>query len=294
MTRVDPSSSPPGDDAVLSGTSDPVAGRNRTSRIRLRYCRFALLSQAERSELFHQMSTVAAEALGLEASFERSWIGRRWSARCDEYAASAEGYLALVDQRIVAYFIHESTELQGRPSTHLISAYVSPAYQGRGLAFAANARAVLRMIVRHPFSRYYVTGSVYNPVALEGWRLRAPLPGTFYPPIDGLSEPSAELMEVARAAASQHYPELSFDADEGVLRDKNPGRPPEPFACSNEQVNDRFRAVVRPQDTVLFVVDGNRRLLLRESLEVLKAIPRAVGVRIHEARRSTRTRGQPS
>ena len=242
-------------------------------KVSLERVRFADIGDDCRERVFSEMAIVASQSTGADTPFEESWMGQAWPERCKFYADGCEAYLARSSERLVGYVVYCYGTVQGRPITHLLSAYVLPEFQGRGIAFAANARAVLRMLALHPLSQVYVAGCVYNPIALDGWRRRV-LPESFYPRLGSLTSPRKELRHVAEEVASSNFGSLDFDSIRGVLHNKNPGRRSSPPLCSSAQVNEYFAENVGSTDTVLFVIEGNRRLLMRELSVVLGAIPR--------------------
>jgi GNAT superfamily N-acetyltransferase len=174
-------------------------------------------------------------------------------------------------------------------SLELQAAFVHPAFQGRGIGFALNARMSLHELSHRPLGSRWVVIAVVNPVAFSGWRRRFQSPDAVYPRLDGVP-PSHELLEAAVAAASDLHPQATFDPLTGVLHGRTKPRSVVVPASGEAEVDAYFARNLDPAagDVLLAIVDARRAEVLRIARQVPTLCLRSLKPKAGRTRRSVR------
>lgn len=251
--------------------ADLVAPLDPAARLSFRRWRFADLSSDQATARFDELGRLAAAVATPELPAGTGWVAEDWPSRravadrSTVVAASAGGAVA-------GFMLVTQLRLAGSRAIHLQAAYVRPELQGQGVAFALNARMILRELARRPLGSRWIVMTVYNPLGVAGWRRRLSSPAAVYPSF-GEVPCRPELVQVATAAAGRLYPQLALDVGTGVLRARTGPRPAPPRS-GDDAVDRHFEQHVDAEagDTLLMVLDGRRAEVLR----CLRTIPGAL------------------
>jgi GNAT superfamily N-acetyltransferase len=245
--------------------------------VRIRRVRLGGLPAGEARRLFDRMGQVMVATLNPGGSADANWAARDWDRRWPAMR-TCDAYLAEQDGRLVGFLAYETVRVARRRAVHLLAAYILPDYQGLGIAFSINARIVFRSLLTRPLADQVLVMDVLNPLAFRAWRVRVTDGRNFFPAVGGSAEPSPGLQRVARQVAADRYPSVQFDPASGVLRGKTLPRDGDP-PHSGDLVVDRYfdrHVDASSGDTVLVVIDGNRRAVLDGLAQMVRAVPRSL------------------
>ncbi len=263
--------------------------------VSISYQRMAKLSSERAEALLDEMRAVMLQTACPEDMTPASWAYRHFESRRRSMRANSDVYLFhSEDGKLVGFLVHEITRLRGRPCIELQAGYVTPDYQGRGLAFAVNVRMLLRGIARAPMSGVYVMGVVGSAIAVRGWRDRIATDAHFYPRLPGADVPSPSLVEAAKDFAASAYSDRVFDEGCGRLHGVTSPRYTRFAECGDESVDAWFVKNVNPLegDAVVMLIDVSVGLLISHITKLVRAVPRSLGVRLRPRRHNTVSRSR--
>jgi GNAT superfamily N-acetyltransferase len=259
-----------------------------SQRLQLRRWRFGDLDAGTAASRFDELGRLVAGVATPSLPAGTGWAAEGWRERWDS-AASATVFSAHTESDLVGFMLVGDPMIAGMRSLHLQAAYVHPAFQGRGIGFALNARMGLRELGLHPLGSRWLVSDLINPVALAGWRARLRSPGATYPRVDG-GAPPPEILEAATAAAAELYPHAEFDPLTGVLHGRHRPRPGPTPSSNDAEVDAHFARHVDPAagDALLSVFDTRRPEVLRIAGRLPGAFLRSIKPRAGSTRRSAR------
>ena len=262
-----------GRQSMESGDVSP-SRRHIRSRLTYRRVRFARLSETEFEEHFAKMSLVMTEATRIDSTIA-PWASPDWYSRKDDVRRNADAIMAFDGELLVGFVAYRVRVLCGRSCVHLMSGYVRPNYQGRGIGYASNARIGIPVLLRHSFRGIYMAADLLNPIVMRAWKDRAPTARHIYPAIGPASE-NPRLVGAATELAKAGFPALEFDSKTGVLAGKTLPRQNDAPLSGDALIDQHFRSHVRPSDgdTVLMLLDGTRGAVFSYGREILRAVPR--------------------
>lgn len=229
--------------------------------------------------------TVAAITPGV--SYEESWVSADLASRREWITDNCSVQWATCEGDVVGFLAYRVMQLAGRPTVHLVVASVLPEYQGKGVAFAINARIVLRNLVATRFASLVVVAHILNPIAMMGWWSRVDDQSGFYPQITA-ERPPPLLRRVAEEFAADVDEGFDFNPDTGVVTGRHPSGPRQLRESGHPGIDSLYRdnLCLYEGDTVVTVIDVSRRRVVAEFGELLRAIYRSATVALHPARRS--------
>lgn len=253
--------------------------RTASRRIRLKYRRLSpvRLPLAERHAFAVEMAEVIFDALGPSSDSEELWIQSLIEARQQSFNAECDFLTVREGGRLVGVVGFRMHDLCGRKCLEMFGGYFRSEYQGAGIGFAATMRLVYSTLLRYPLAEHCTLIEVINPVVVAGWRRRLPVLEMMYPGIGG-STPAPELFEVAQEFMDRRRGTAAFDLRSGVIHGAHPGRPSLTSSCRDEEVGRYFEMHVNDGagDSLLMILDGSRRSLLRALGVFLRSAPRSV------------------
>lgn len=245
---------------------------------RFMHRRLASLDAEQADSLFDQLTSVVAASLTPAESGPASWAAQDWRRRQDTIVRDCSLYEARCGDELVGFVAYRTERLLGRPTVDLVAACVRPEFQTSGLAYAMNARIIMRALAARPAAGCFIGAHVLNPVALNGWRVRVRDSANFYPHIGDVDPPNERLLRAAEEFAERHDRGLAFDSSTGVVTGKHlPGyRNIGPSGSTD--VDHHFRRHVDSTrgDTVLMLMDGTVSTLISQAGTFATAIRRSV------------------
>lgn len=260
---------------------------SKEPKIELHHRRLASVTASERDRLMDEFCRVAVVALTPETSREDSWVSADWASRSEWITEHCSVQWATCGPDVVGFLAYRTMQLAGRPAVHLVAASVLPEYQGKGVAFAINARIVFRSLAAARFASVVVVAHILNPIAMKGWWSRLNDQGAFYPQITD-AEPPLLLRRVAEEFAAEVDEGFDFDPDTGVVKGRHPSGSRPTLESGHRGIDSLYQdnVCLDSGDTVVMVVDLSRRTILGGFGELLRAVYRSATVALHPARRS--------
>jgi len=260
-----------------------LAGAGATDQAPLEYSVIGLqsLSGAEFDSLFDEMGKVMTAAVAVGDA--GGWSLESWESRRDRYRSVDHTYLARCEGELVGFTVVEMAVVDGRRCAHMVAGYIRPEFQGRGIGASFCSRLIWRMLLRKPWSRFYICADIINPIVLAGWRQKCARKRALYPSIEP-KYATSHMNRIAGLIAADRYPACPFDVATGVMGNTGPPRDTPTAVSGDVSLDQHYRSHVKPEaaESVLLVIEVDARSLAASAFDLTRSIwrisPRAAHV----------------